>query len=89
MAAPLSGIATQQQTPAAQALQPAAADQTRAVREPERTSRENEVQPVGAETSSVQATTLSERSFEDTIQDISSPQEASPEPRGSRLDISV
>lgn len=90
MAAPLSGIVgTQQQVPAAQAIQPAVADQSRQVRQTEQVSREDEIQPPGAETNQAQASVLSERSFSDTIQEANNPQESALEPRGSRLDISI
>ncbi len=90
MAAPLSGIATQQQTPAAQTLQPAAADQSRAVRQPEQTPEENTIQPRDAATGQSQEPTLSAEDFREQISQLSNDSEQSTAPpRGSVLDTSV
>lgn len=90
MAAPLSGLTTQLQTPAAQSLQPAAADQTRAVRQPEQSPEENAIQPREAAAGQSQEPSLSAEDFREQIAQISNNNNESSTPdRGSVLDTSV
>ncbi len=88
MAAPLSGIATQQQTPLAQALQPAASDQSRAIRQPEQVPREDETQPREAAAAQSEEPQLSARDFREAIAESSNRSESSPR-RGSVVDVTI
>lgn len=91
MAAPLSGITgTQQQIPAAQALQPAAADQTRNVRQTEQSPEQNEIQPRDAAAGqSQQSNTAEEQTFRQAIAEFTSSDQETAPPRGSVLDTTV
>lgn len=94
MAAPLSGVGQQQQTPITQSLQPGIADQARQVRSQEQQPKDDQIQARGASLNKTLQTNQDDSGFSRELKSLSSSdieqaRANTEQRRGSFLDITV